>query len=156
MHTADIDFHEQKLASVVCSPAHVVEPQTSLRQVIRRMQDTRCGCAVVCDAGGVRGTFTERTVVHRVLSQNVNLDAAVADYMNADVPCLSLEDTIRTAIRLMDEHNVRHLPIWSRERGVIGVVSVRDIIDLVAQYYPTEVLNLPPRLRQKMEKPEGA
>jgi hypothetical protein len=36
-----------------------------------------------------------------------------------------------------------------------GIVSVKDVINLIAESFPEKVLNLPPRPHQKMESPDG-
>ena len=38
---------------------------------------------------------------------------------------------------------------------LVGVVRPQDIIKYLAEAFPEELLNLPPRPHQKMEKPEG-
>jgi CBS domain-containing protein len=154
--TEDIEFHQQRIRAIDCSPALVVTPQAPLREVILQMQHKGCGCAVVCEGGAIQGTFTERSVLTSVVGQDIDLSRPVGEFTNRSVPSVSLDDTVDVAIRHMDQHNVRHLPIVAGGDGVVGILSVRDVIDLLAQYHPSEVYNLPPRLRQKMEKPEGA
>lgn len=137
------------------SYALVVPPDRSLADTIRQMQRERCGCAVVVDERGVRGTFTERTVIQRVLMEGIDLAAPVGQYANVEAPTLGLDDNVATAIRHMHEKGIRHLPVWDGQ-AACGVFSVRDVIALVAQYNPTEIYNLPPRVRQKMPSAEGA
>lgn len=151
--TLELELHELKIRTVEHAPAIVVGPTTPIADVIGQMQAKRCGCAVVYDEGNVVGTFTERHVL-ACLADGADLSSAVSGHANRTVPTLSLDDTIETAIRWMDEYGVRHLPI--QDGGLVaGVLSVRDVINLLSQYFPTEVLNLPPRLKQRLEKPEG-
>lgn len=152
--TLERELHELKIRGVEVSPALVVPQDAPIDEVIRSMQDKRCGCAVVVDGAQVIGTFTERHVLACVNS-GAAPSARVGEHANRGVPVLGQEDTIQQAIRLMHEHGLRHLPVRDGDR-VTGVLSVRNVIDLLAEYFPAEVLNLPPRLRQRMEKPEGA
>jgi hypothetical protein len=39
---------------------------------------------------------------------------------------------------------------------VAGLLRSQDVLEYVAEAFPEEVLNLPPRPHQKMEEPEGA
>ena len=154
-HAVHADFHEEKIRAVHHSPVIVVAPDAPVREVVHKMQDKSCGCAVILDEGGVRGVFTERVVLNQVVSDPASHDRPVSAYMDTQAPVVHPEDTVAVAIRHMDQADVRHLPIVDGP-NVIGVLSVRDVIHLVAEYYPTEVLNLPPRLRQQMGNVDGA
>lgn len=151
----EVDFREEKIRAVEHSPVIVVAPGIPVREVVRRMQEKSCGCAVVVADEGVRGTFTERTVLNRVALDPEALDRPVEAFVDTGAPVLHPEDTVAQAIRHMDQTGARHLPIVNGAE-VLGVLSVRDVIRLVAEYHPTEMLNLPPRLRQRIEHVDGA
>ena len=55
----------------------------------------------------------------------------------------------------MSERNFRHVPGGDANGQATGIVSIKDIIGIVAESFPEQVLNLPPRPHQKMETPEG-
>ncbi len=38
----------------------------------------------------------------------------------------------------------------------VAIFRVQDVIDVLAESFPEQVLNLPPRPHQKMRTPEGA
>ena len=49
--------------------------------------------------------------------------------------------------------------VLEHERGdgqLVGVVRQQDIIKYLAESFPEELLNLPPRPHQRMKEPEGA
>jgi CBS domain-containing protein len=155
VRTADTDFYGETMANIDLSPALVLTPDTALGDVIRQMQQKRCGCTVVAEGGRVLGTFTERTVIQKVLREGVDLASPVGPYANPEVPVLGPGDRVATAVEKMHAKNVRHLPV-SDGKTVLGVLSVRDVIALVAQYNPEEIYNLPPRVRQEMKSVDGA
>jgi CBS-domain-containing membrane protein len=49
----------------------------------------------------------------------------------------------------------RNLPLLDDDDVLIGVVRPQDILKYLAESFPEELLNLPPRPHQTMEKPEG-
>ncbi|ARI76779.1 acetoin utilization AcuB family protein [Halobacillus mangrovi] len=53
----------------------------------------------------------------------------VEEVMKTDVITLTAKDTIETALKLLHEHHIRHLPIVDEEKRVIGIVSDRDVRD---------------------------
>jgi CBS domain-containing protein len=75
--------------------------------------------------------------------------------MTRDPVTLSPDDSIGDAAALMTERHFRHIPIIAGDGTATGIVSIKDIIQLLAESFPEQVLNLPPRPHQRMETPEG-
>jgi len=69
---------------------------------------------------------------------------------------LDLDQTIRDAIVLMKTGRYRNVPIVDAAGHLVGVVRQADIIKYLAESFPEELLNLPPRPHQRMKEPEGA
>jgi CBS domain-containing protein len=135
-----------------------VEPGTSLADCVRAIQRTGTGDSVfVCDASGrLVGVLTERDVFARIVGGTVDLQQPVESLMTTDPKTLDLDDTIRDAIVLMQTGRYRNVPMVDRERQLVGVVRQSDIIKFLAESFPEELLNLPPRPHQRMKEPEGA
>ncbi|MFZ0368219.1 MAG: acetoin utilization AcuB family protein [Halobacillus sp.] len=53
----------------------------------------------------------------------------VEEIMKIEVITLSPEETIETALKLLHENHIRHLPIVDENNEVIGIVSDRDVRD---------------------------
>ncbi|SIT85364.1 acetoin utilization AcuB family protein [Edaphobacillus lindanitolerans] len=53
------------------------------------------------------------------------------EIMSAEVYTLAPEDSIRDALRLMEEKKIRHLPVLSGDGSLAGVVTDRDIKEAV-------------------------
>ncbi|MCJ8009587.1 acetoin utilization AcuB family protein [Lederbergia wuyishanensis] len=71
----------------------------------------------------------------------------VEQIMTKDVITLSPEDSIRTAIHLMREKNIRHLPLLNSEKKMIGLVTDRDIKSA------TPVFSESDKLHEQLEMP---
>ena len=135
-----------------------VEPGTSLADCVRAIQRTGTGNSVfVCDASGrLVGVLTERDVFARIVGGTVDLQQPVESLMTTDPKTLDLDDTIRDAIVLMRTGRYRNVPMVDADRQLVGVVRQSDIIRFLAESFPEELLNLPPRPHQRMKEPEGA
>ena len=55
----------------------------------------------------------------------------------------------------MQTGRYRNVPIVDDRRRLVGVVRQVDIIKYLAESFPEELLNLPPRPHQKMDRQEG-
>ena len=135
-----------------------VLPGTSLADCVRAIQRTGTGDSVfVCDASGrLAGVLTERDVFARIVGGAIDLQQPVESLMTTDPKTLDLDDTIRDAIVLMQTGRYRNVPLVDDDRQLVGVVRQSDIIKYLAESFPEELLNLPPRPHQRMKEPEGA
>ena len=96
----------------------------------------------------VVGIFTERDYLDKFAGRQGDLSAPVDDYMTPSPTTLSPTDTIDKAIRWMTDGGYRHLPVTDEYGALVGLVSTRDIIAHLSDFFPDAVFNLPPRLDQ--------
>jgi CBS domain-containing protein len=134
-----------------------VEPGTSLADCIAAIQRTGTGDSVfVTDSDGrLVGALTERDIFGRIVGGDIDLDQPVDTMMTTELNHLHLEETVRDAIALMQTGRYRNVPLLDDEDHLVGVIRPTDILKYLAEAFPEELLNLPPRPHQKMEKPEG-
>jgi len=120
--------------------------QAPLIEAVTLLREQRRGAVVVEDDSGLlAGIFTERDLITRVDHADHGWHARpVEQHMTRDPRTLDEAATVADAIRLMQAGTFRHLPVVAAERRVIAVVSIRDIIALIAEHFPRELLNLPP------------
>ncbi len=135
-----------------------VAPGTSLADCLRSIQRSGTGDSVfVCDdAGRLLGVLTERDMFGEIVTGKVDLSGPVETLMTSEPRTLRLEQTILDAIELMQTGRYRNVPLVDDDRMLVGVVRQNDIIRFLAESYPEELLNLPPRPHQAMREPEGA
>jgi CBS domain-containing protein len=134
-----------------------VPPGTSLAECVRAIQRTGTGDSVfVGEASGeLKGVLTERDIFARIVVGQVDLAQPVETLMTTEPRTLDLDQTIRDALELMQTGRYRNVPIVDDRRRLVGVVRQVDIIKYLAESFPEELLNLPPRPHQKMRQPEG-
>jgi CBS domain-containing protein len=138
-----------------------VSPGTSIADCLRAIQRTGTGDSVfVTDEDGrLVGVLTERDIFGRLVGPDVapevDLDADVEDYMTTDPKTLRLDQTVRDALDLMQSGRFRNVPVIDDDHLLVGVVRQVDILKFLAESFPEELLNLPPRPHQRMEQAEG-
>jgi CBS domain-containing protein len=149
---------EERLGVLSRRQPVTVAPGTSLTDCVRAIQRTGTGDSVfVCDAdGALVGVLTERDIFGRIVAGNVDLSQPVETLMTRQPKTLDLDQTIRDAIVLMKTGRYRNVPIVDAAGHLVGVVRQADIIKYLAESFPEELLNLPPRPHQRMKEPEGA
>jgi CBS domain-containing protein len=118
-------------------PATSVESGKPLQDVLEQMKKDESTCVLIC--------FTERDYVCKVLSVAADRSKAIDEFMSVHPKTLTLDDTVRQAISLMNEYGYRNIPLVDQEGRSTGLLQIRNIIQFLAELYPEEVLNVSPR-----------
>lgn len=110
-----------------------ITPTATLRAAAAALAADSVGLLVVVDARGVRGVLSERDIVLAIADDQDLTEARVRDHATADLVSIDEAASIIDAATTMAAAELRHLAV-TRKDEVVGVVSVRDIVDvLVAQ-----------------------
>jgi len=126
----------EPVSQVMRSPVLTCAPHASLREVFMRMEAQRAGSVLVLDAdaspGGparVHGIFTRQDVIARVALPGLSLETPVSRVASSPVRCVDHQDSVASAMLVMAEQTIRHLPVL-REGVLVGIVSERDLFVL--------------------------
>lgn len=149
----------QVLLKDLMRPILTIDINCSVNEAIDLLLANNIGAAPVVEDGYLRGIFSERDVLNRILNKQVgDLDRiGVRQFMIADPQAAEPEDSLNAAILYMARGSYRHVPIVDTENRPIGMVSIRDVISYLVEEFSQEVLALPPRpVRDAMKAREGA
>lgn len=106
-----------------------VAPTTALEQVARKMRDMDIGALPVVDRGDIVGIVTDRDVTVRAVAAGRNLaDLSAEDVMSRDVVCCRAADDAHRALKIMEDAQVRRLPVLDDGHELVGMVSLGDIV----------------------------
>jgi signal-transduction protein with cAMP-binding, CBS, and nucleotidyltransferase domain len=106
-----------------------VEEWQSVAEVASRMADLHVGAILVLDDGALRGVFSERDLMKRVVVEGRDIQSTrVGEVMTRGVATIEESATLEEAMEMMRRHNCRHLPVL-REDEVVGMVSMRDLMN---------------------------
>jgi CBS domain-containing protein len=104
-----------------------VAPDATVKDAARLMHDRRIGSLVVADGESLRGIFTERDVLWRVVAQGKDAaSTTVGEVMTADVIVVRPDREVDEIEAIMREHRIRHIPV-AGDHGLLGVLSIGDL-----------------------------
>ena len=104
-------------------------PNASLKEAIDMLYKKHVGSLVVIDATNkCVGIFTERDLI-RVVARNADLNSPIENVMTSNVVTIGEEASIEEARRLIVTHGVRHLPVVNGKGEIVGLFSVRKLLD---------------------------
>jgi CBS domain-containing protein len=149
---------DERLKMVSRRDPLVVAPGTTLGECLDLIVRTGTADSVfVVDAGGkLIGVLTERDIFGKIVGMGIDLDRPVESMMVEHPWTLNLDRPIRHAIDLMQTGRYRNVPLVDDEGILVGVVRPVDVLKYLAEAFPEELLNLPPRPHQRLAATEGA
>jgi CBS domain-containing protein len=154
--TIEEALRRERLGAVKVPEAVSVPAGTPVGEALRVMRASGGAAVLVSRGGKVAGIFTERDVLNKLFPGPIDESKPVDGFMTPDPEVLSLEAHLGDALRLMTEHGYRNVPLVDASGRPAGMIAARDIVEYVAEHFPAEVGNLPPRLNQQFKTPEGA
>ncbi len=137
-------------------PAPSLALGSRVSDAVREMQKQRVGCVMVVEGGRLVGILTERDILYKILGGGKDLGAVTVDaIMTRDPEVLTPEDAIAHALQKMSVGGFRHVPLVDAQRRPVGMLSVKDVVDWVTEFFPQHVLNVPPEPGRHARQPEG-
>ena len=111
---------------------------TSLADAAKLMRERHVGSLVVIvDRLSERvpvGMITDRDLTIAVIAKELDARTLkVGDVMSTDLVTVREEDSVTEALRLMRERGVRRLPVLTRSGALAGLVTIDDVLDIVAE-----------------------
>lgn len=124
----------------LCKRNVVISPKgESIVDAAKRMRVMHVGTVVVVEERGGRqvpvGILTDRDIVLSVVASNAEHlpFITVADAMSDDLLTAPEETSLADALKLMQERGVRRLPVIDQDGALAGVVTLDDVVRLLAQ-----------------------
>jgi two-component system, cell cycle sensor histidine kinase and response regulator CckA len=135
------------LEQVIDTAPLIAGPSSSVLAVIMQMnqiQDASCSldaelqaaenilaasCALVVENGVLLGLLTERDIVRFLADGRDLANLTIADVMTRSVITLVPDDTqtVLTALNLLQQHQIRHLPVLDQHRKLLGLITPQSI-----------------------------
>ncbi|MFX0013022.1 MAG: cyclic nucleotide-binding/CBS domain-containing protein [Promethearchaeota archaeon] len=132
-------------------------PETaSIREAINSMLANEIDYVCILDnQERFKGIVTEKLIVHWVKDNNLNEQAPISTIMSTELECcMDRSEPISKLVMTMNRNNFMHMPIIA-EGKVIGVVSVRDFVSYLVDYFAESIYTLIPD-QPDQKKREGA
>jgi uncharacterized protein (DUF2267 family)/predicted transcriptional regulator len=106
----------------------VLKPSNTVLEAARAIENNNIGAVIVHDEGSVIGLVTDRDLAVRVLGRGLNAEATtLGEMMTTPVMTLSPMDSQNDAIRLMQQRNIRRIPLVEAGR-IVGIVTLDDLL----------------------------
>lgn len=116
-----------RVAEAMTRDVRVVTPDQNLMDAARLMADCDCGVLPVGEGDRLIGMITDRDIVIRGLAEGKEGRTMIRDVMSEDIKYCFEDDDISDVARNMGDLQIRRLPVVSRDKRLIGIISLGDI-----------------------------
>jgi CBS domain-containing protein len=117
-----------RLGEVMTTDVEVISSNTSLKEAAAQMKSLDVGLMPVCDGDELKGTLTDRDITVRATAEGLDpLQTSVSQIMSTDVAYCFEDQEIEEALSLMEARQIRRLPVLTREKRLVGIVSLGDL-----------------------------
>ncbi len=122
-----------KVSDLMTQAAVTDAPDDTLAEAAAKMRSQQTGSLLIMEGDTLAGIVTERDVLKVVGDGQDPKNVSLRDVMTKDVVTISPDETVQDAARIMFEKWFRHLPVTTSDGRVAGIISLRDLLSLVAQ-----------------------
>lgn len=105
-----------------------VGPGESLVEAAALMRQLDVGALPVCEGDRLLGMITDRDIAVRAVAEGLDPNVtAVREVMTPKVVYVYDDQEIDDAVRVMERHQIRRSPVMTRDKRLIGILSLGDI-----------------------------
>lgn len=117
-----------KIREIMTPDAQCIGPDESLVDAAGLMRQLDVGVLPVCEDGDVIGMITDRDITVRAVADARNpADTTVREIMSPGSVCVHDDQDVAEAVRVLERHQIRRVPVLNREQRLVGIVSLGDI-----------------------------
>lgn len=117
-----------QVKEVMTHNPEVVRPEALLQEVAEKMSTLDVGILPVCDGDQLISLLTDRDVTVRATAAGCDPTLIqVCDVMTTHLVYCFEDQDIAEAAELMEEQQVRRLPVLNHHHRLVGIVSLDDL-----------------------------
>ncbi len=134
------------LLKIAHVPPAKIDADQAVLDAVRIMAREGVGAVAVLERGeraDLCGVFTERDVMLRIVLHKLDPEhTKVRDVMTAPVATIPEDMTAEDAFNLMVERHMRHLAIVSEDGELLGMLSIRNLLEHLVEDLRRELHSL--------------
>ncbi|MGF9764905.1 CBS domain-containing protein [Microvirga sp. 0TCS3.31] len=116
-----------KVSEVMTRDVQLIEPTQTIREAARLMAELDAGIMPVREGDRLVGMITDRDIAVRAVAEGKGPDTSVREVMTDDVKYCYEDDDTDDVARNMADIQVRRLPVLTRDKRLVGIISLGDM-----------------------------
>lgn len=117
-----------QIREVMTQHVATIDSDAPAIEAAAKMRELDVGSLPVCDEERLRGLLTDRDIVVRRVAAGLDASTTkVSEIMTPDATYCFDDQTLDEAASIMEAHQIRRLPILSRDKQLIGMLFLGDL-----------------------------
>lgn len=116
-----------KIGEAMSRDVRIASPDQTICEAAAIMNEIDAGALPVGENDRLIGMITDRDIAVRAVAQNRPPSAKVRDVMSQEVLYCFEDEELEQVAKNMSKAKVRRLPVVSREKRLVGIVSLGDL-----------------------------
>lgn len=117
-----------RLKEIMTADVEVIRPDSSIADAAKKMRSLDVGSLPVCDGERLLGMITDRDITIRATADGRDPNnTLVRDCMSPEIVYCFEDQSAEEAERLMQEKQIRRLPVLTREKQLAGIIALGDL-----------------------------
>jgi CBS domain-containing protein len=129
-----MDLDRVMVSEAMRTEVQTAGPEDGLTEAAARMAEHKIGCLPITEKGKLIGLVTVTDILAGEVRASLTPSGdgkVVGDIMTRDPLTVHRDDLLSDAAARMQKHRIRHLPVVDAEMRAIGMLSDRDIRQVV-------------------------
>ena len=116
-----------KVSEFMTQDVRLASPDDPIQQAAMVMAEIDSGVLPVGENDRLVGMITDRDIAVRCIALGKGPETRVRDAMSADVQFCYEDNDVAEVMQTMADLQVRRLPVLSRQKRLVGIVSLGDL-----------------------------
>jgi CBS domain-containing protein len=116
-----------RVKDAMTTDVKLISADHTIQEAARIMAEIDAGIVPVANGERLLGMITDRDIAVRAVAKGLPPSAKVADVMSKEVLYCFEDQDIEEVVENMSDIQVRRLPVVTRDKRLIGILSLADI-----------------------------
>ena len=132
MSREDFNYDSIHVSDIVARTLISVNPNTTVFQVAKMMEQGGVGAVIVKDNENPVGIITDRDFATKIIANNLSSNTRVEKTMSSPLVTINHDATISSAAEMMTFKKIRKLAV-SENGNIVGIITSTDLVTQLAK-----------------------
>lgn len=114
---------------IMKSPPIMVTHSTTIKEAVMIMSKNNIGSIIIGTSQKIEGIFSERDLIKKCLNLDIK-NTSISKVMTKKVITIKEDQIYLRAFEIISQKNIRKIPVIDKDGVCIGIVSIKDLIEI--------------------------
>lgn len=114
---------------IMKSPPIMVTHSTTIKEAVMIMSKNNIGSIIIGTPQKIEGIFSERDLIKKCLNLDIK-NTSISKVMTKKVITIKEDQIYLRAFEIISQKNIRKIPVIDKDGVCIGIVSIKDLIEI--------------------------